>query len=157
MILHLIRHANARNKSTSGKDFDRTLSVKGGVEAIRLQTFVNKIELSNTDIYISSSQRTMETSSIALTNELFSNAVYLDELYLASSEMLLKFIYELNTEKDILLIGHNEGISSLASYLTNQYIGLGTANYVGIDFPFLNSNLISKGTGTIVRFFEPNS
>ena len=157
MILHLIRHANAMIKSTSGKDFDRTLSVKGRVEAKLLQTFVNTIELFNTDIYISSSQRTMETSSIALTNELFSNAVYLDELYLASSEMLLKFITELNTEKDILLIGHNEGISALASYLTNQYVGLGTANYVGIDFPFINSKLISNGNGTIIRFFEPNS
>ena len=157
MILHLIRHANAMNKSTSGKDFDRRLSVKGGIEAKCLQSFLVTIEFSNTDIYISSSQRTIETSSIALTKKLFANAVYLDELYLASSEMLLKFINELNSEKDILLVGHNEGISSLASYLTNQYVGLGTANYVSVDFPFLNSNQISNGTGTIVRFFEPNS
>lgn len=154
MFLFLLRHATAENTSVSGKDFDRSLSPVGLAQAKLLGEYISRINLINTDFYISSSQRTKETSVYAI-NKYLASAKYFNQLYLASSTDLLKFINEQNSTNNLLIIGHNEGISALASYLTDQYVGLNTANFVTIAFDCKNSNEISGGMGRVIDFFNP--
>ena len=154
MLLYLLRHASAENTSPSGKDFDRSLSSIGIDQAKLLRDYVSSLNLNETVFHISSSQRTRETANYALINCVNHNKFH-DELYLTSSKDLLNFINVRNTTKNILILGHNEGISALASYLTNQYIGLNTANCVTISFDCENSNEISGGMGKIIDFFSP--
>ncbi len=154
MLLFLLRHASAENSSKTGKDFDRPLSDEGLNQATQLRKYVSNLHLTETNFYVSSSQRTKETSIIAL--NLNENRIHFtDQLYLSSSLELLKFINSQCTTKDMLLLGHNEGISALASYLTNQNISLNTANCVTIKVECENSSEISQGMGNVLEFFSP--
>ena len=153
MLLFLIRHASAKKSSVSGKDFDRCLTKEGIKQAKQLGVYLANSTFSFDEIYVSSSQRTRETAKYALDPKM--NIKYDDSLYLPASKQLLKFINKLETGSNLLIIGHNEGISSLASYLTNQYIGLSTANSVIIEFDCNNSKEISAETGKLLDFFSP--
>jgi phosphohistidine phosphatase SixA len=68
---------------------------------------------------------------------------------------LLDFIWKLEGKEDILLIGHNDGISDLASYFTDEYIGLQTAGYCCIEFDSENWKNTSKSLGRLVDSFRP--
>ena len=153
MLLFLIRHASAKNSSVSGNDFDRCLTKEGIKQAKQLGAYLAKSTFSFDEIYVSSSQRTRETAKYALDPKM--DVKYDDSLYLPNSKQLLKFINKLETGSNLLIVGHNEGISNLASYLTNQYVGLNTANSVIIEFDCSNSNEISAATGKLLDFFSP--
>lgn len=153
MLLLLVRHANAQATSHTGKDFDRSLSEKGVIQAVKLGDYLSSLNLLMDHFYVSSSVRTRETAKHALNSMV--NIKYEDCLYLSDSKELLRYINELNTTSNILILGHNEGISSLASKLTNQYIVLDTANAILIEFDCDNSIEISVETGKIIDFFSP--
>lgn len=153
MLLLLVRHANAQAKSHTGKDFDRSLSEKGVMQAIKLEVYLSSPNIIMNDFYVSGSKRTRETAKHALNS--MENIKYDDSLYLSGSKELLRFINKLETTSNLLILGHNEGISSRASKLTNQYIVLDTANAILIEFNCDNSNEISAESGKIIDFFSP--
>ena len=153
MLLFLILHASAKNNSKTGKDFDRFLTKEGVMQAQKLGHYISSLNLVMQHVYVSSSQRTRETAKHAFNSK--ANIKYDDSLYLSSSKELLRFINELETTSNLLILGHNEGISSLASKLTNQYIVLDTANAILIEFDCENSNEISGETGRLIDFFSP--
>jgi phosphohistidine phosphatase len=154
MLLFLIRHAAAQNKSKTGKDFDRSLTKEGEIQAQKLGDYISSLNVIMKHVHVSSSQRTRETAKFAL-NEM-TNIRYDNSLYLPDSKELLKFINELKTNDNLLILGHNEGISSLASYLINQNVRLSTANSVLIEFDCNNTSEISGQTGRLIDFFSPS-
>jgi phosphohistidine phosphatase len=113
-------------------------------------------QLSVVHIYCSTAKRTRQT--FAQISALFPKAKvsFHDELYLASADDLLQFINQKNTDQPFLLIGHNDGISDLASNLSETTIHLKTCGYVQLSFPFEHSGFLSKGTGCITQAFRVN-
>jgi phosphohistidine phosphatase len=79
---------------------------------------------------------------------------FIDELYLASSGEMLQIINQLQCAEDLLVIGHNEGISELASELSAAFILLKTCGLVSLEFPFESSAMVSKETGVLVGSFR---
>lgn len=146
MTLYLIRHAKAEKEAKSGRDFDRKLSEKGRKQAKKLGELLKYTIPENTRFFCSSAKRTRETITLSeLTNEVH----FLDELYLASETKLVQFVNALNAEHPICLIGHNEGISELASYFTGQTIELRTSEFIVLRFPFESSAYWSQETAQI--------
>lgn len=155
MRIHLIRHAKTNPMSDSGKDFDRTLMEKGHKQCAKLKEFLkDKVELNS--IYCSSSSRTRSTANLILDEFQLKYVTYLDELYLASRKSLFDFLISLNSTNDILIIGHNEGLSELVCYLTGENIVLSTASFVTINFEFSSTNWISRESGIIKNHFSPS-
>lgn len=154
MILHLLRHAKTNQHSPSGRDFDRELLPRGHEQLNEFRAFVQQKELSIDHIFCSSAKRTRQTLNEIL--DLFPNATisFHDELYLASKSELLSFITTKNAPKSLLLIGHNEGLSDLATYLTGSDIHLKTCGYLQLSFPFDHSGFISASTGNVVDAFR---
>jgi len=145
-MLFLIRHATAEKMADSGRDFDRKLSEKGRKQAKELNQLLSDELPENTRYFCSSARRTRETISLAkLSNEI----TYLDSLYLADKSSILSFLNELNATHPICLIGHNEGISELASYLSGQEIELRTAKFIALRFPFENSSYWSQDSAQV--------
>tara|TARA_Y100000991_G_scaffold81463_1_gene61495 strand:+ start:12915 stop:13397 length:483 start_codon:yes stop_codon:yes gene_type:complete len=144
--LYLVRHANALESSLG--DYERALSEKGKNQCIELKNFIvlKEIDLNN-KVYCSAAKRTKGTHSLIFNRS--KKVSFHKSLYLASSNDLLAFLCSLQSKEDIFLIGHNNGLSDLASYLTGKSVGMKTAACVEIDFPFQNSKFISKGTGEI--------
>lgn len=137
MKLYLLRHGDAEKESKAGKDFDRGLTELGRkqVERVRnrLENDCNAVEFT---VFCSAAKRTMETWQLIAPALEVEELEFLDDLYLAERTKLLNFIWNVNhPTDDVLIIGHNKGISDLASYLLDERIDLPTSGLLVIDFP----------------------
>ncbi|PWH86841.1 SixA phosphatase family protein [Brumimicrobium oceani] len=137
MRLYLLRHGDAEKESKAGKDFDRGLTELGRKQVERVK---NRLENDYSDreftVFCSAAQRTRETWQIIAPVVEVEELEFLDDLYLAERTQLLNFIWNVNhPTEDVLIIGHNKGISDLASYLLDERIMLPTSGFLVIDFP----------------------
>ena len=138
MNLYLLRHAKSSWESYED-DYDRVLSERGRNDACTLGEYLHKNNINFENTLCSSSQRTRETISIINTVSPHSidEVNYLDSLYHASSNKI-KGIIQNHTNKSLLIVGHNPGISELISDLLKSNL---------IDYPtcvFAQFNLISQ-------------
>lgn len=157
MILHLIRHAKTEVRSTSGKDFDRSLMLKGVVQSNMLGTYLHDHNKKFNLTFCSDAIRTRQTLEI-LSSFMDLGKVNLEHnLYLADREFLLQMLWSMKHKKDVLIIGHNDGLSELASYLTDSFIDLKTCGYIALKFDANNWQETSHGTGIIVDQYRPQA
>lgn len=157
LTLHLIRHAKTNPISSSGNDFDRPLLDKGIAQSNVLGNYIRTHHLSLGKVLCSTAKRTRQTHSI-LTQQQASRkeAFFSDELYLCSHQTALSLIGDFGTNEQILsLIGHNEGISQLASVLSGEQVHLRTAEMISMTFPFDDWNYLVSGTGVIIFQYRP--
>ena len=155
MKLHLLRHCKTETMTPTGKDFDRKLLPKGVAQSKLLAEFFNAQSLEDCMYYSSSSARTRETVTRTFSKAIQKEVNYKDELYLASAKDLVQFVSSLATTSDVFIIGHNEGLSDLVHYLTEEPIELQTGDYISIQFDVENSALISAGGGIKAEYFHP--
>lgn len=154
--LHLLRHAKTERSSTSGKDFDRKLADKGKRQLLHLNAHFNEHCLSPDVILVSAAKRTRETLSAIKTH--FTVPVHiLEDLYLASHQEILSILAKFNKHNSILVIGHNDGISNLATYLTEYDIQLPTCGYVKIALDLSSFEELSRSTGILANQFFPSA
>ncbi len=153
MKLHLIRHAKAKSPSEV-TDFERNLSSKGKEQAEKLTHYLMGKKLPQ-EVWCSSAKRTVETLSFIELNHSFSVVRKMNELYLCSKDLYLKELWSTKIENDLLIIGHNFGISDLVNYFTGELVMMDTAEYICIDFGNLLINESSKDTGVIIDRFIP--
>lgn len=150
MRLFVLRHAKTEQESSTGKDFDRDLKPKGirQLESMADYFDSNFKEL-NFRIYCSSATRTRSTLKGLEQNIRSEEISFHDELYLPGLKQLLHFLGEQSEKsQDILLIGHNFGLSDLCTYISGESTLLPTCGLVVYDFPdFKNTAEISKDTG----------
>lgn len=137
MRLYLLRHGDAEKESKEGKDFDRGLTELGRKQVERVKSRLkNDCNDVGFTVFCSSAKRTKETWQIIAPVVDVEELEFLDDLYLAERTKLLNFIWNVNhPSDDVLIIGHNKGISDLASYLLDERIDLPTSGFLVIDFP----------------------
>ena len=154
MKIHLLRHLKTNPNSTSGLDFDRELLPRGYEQLQEFKAFYAKHPFQVGQILCSSAVRTRQT--LEEITALFPGVpvTFIDELYLASSGEMLQIITRAESNEDLLLIGHNEGISDLASELSAAFILLKTCGLVSLEFTFESSASVSKETGVLLGSFR---
>lgn len=157
MRLFILRHAKTEQQSPSGKDFDRDLKKKG-INQLELMRnfFVSNFNEVDFRVYCSSAKRTRSTLSELDSVIHVKKLSFHDELYLPSRKQLLHFIWnESDDSENILLIGHNFGLSDLCTYISGEPTLLPTCGLIVYDFPdFSNINEISRETGIEkIRYF----
>lgn len=155
MKLHLLRHSKTEKFSSSGKDFDRKLMEKGIRQSAEMFKFLKSQSFENTNLFCSSAQRTKETFDLVCSKFKFNQVSFHQELYLAGLEELLHFIWSLKTQNDICIIGHNEGLSELASYFSGSFIHLKTCGYIQLEFDCQSSEEMTKDCGIIRESYRP--
>lgn len=160
MKLFILRHAKTERNSDSGEDFDRDLKNKGYRQMKLMRNFFkSNFDQHRFNVYCSTAVRTRSTfeelKPIIRINEVY----FHDELYLPSQQGLLNFLWNQTDEsEDILLIGHNNGLSDLCSYISGEDVLLPTCGLIVYDFPdFSNINEISKETGIEKYRFFPDA
>ena len=154
MKLFILRHGQAVNAEQGVKDFDKKLSEDGILQAIKIGDFLKEIEINQ--IICSSAVRTSETEAIVNEFLKIDNVIYLDELYLASSEIIKNTICNLASTQNILFIGHNFGISDFTSEISGQNISMSTCMLVELDILLEDWKLLSNDTGVLKQIIEPN-
>ena len=156
LSLHILRHANTLSSSLTGKDFDRELSPKGLKQSEVLASFLKMNNLQPEVIFCSAAKRTRQTLKEVQKKFKFDNKVqFKDELYLASMGEMFDFVSNLSSENDALIIGHNNGISDLITYLTDDFIDIPTCTFVTLSFDVNKWNEISKGLAKMDVYFSP--
>ena len=151
--LNFIRHAKTEPQSKSGRDFDRELLPKGRKQAELLAAFLqeNGIQLGN--VFCSTAARTKETFAL-ISRTIACHVDFFEELYLASHSELKQFI-ENQKGDTITIIGHNEGISELASMLCGELYVLQTAGFIQLQFELEDWAHISYDTAIVTTRFRP--
>ena len=148
MKLHLIRHGKAV-KYSGKEDHSRTLSKKGVGQIERLTEYLGE-KLNNAEAWSSSSARTIGTLEILSEEITFANKKIIDDFYLCNKEAYLNEIWKNSNDLDLVIIGHNFGISDLVNYLSDELVLMSTGEYICLEFSNLSLKESSKGTGTIV-------
>lgn len=153
MKLHLLRHADPEIGIRQQSDFDRKLSSKGILQLPKISTTLKKRTdfFKHLEIYCSPSKRTMQTVEGATEGISELKINYVEELYLPTIDKLLSFLNHLNTSKDILIVGHNPGLSQLASYFSGQQIVLSPGDLITLDFEINHSVGFSGDTASIIN------
>ena len=155
MKLHLLRHAKTEKQAISGRDFDRSLMEKGSRQSKEIAKFLENKNWNNTLLFCSEAKRTRETFAEIQKRNSFNEVSFHQNLYLAENKELLDFIWKLNSTQDLFILGHNDGLSELASYFCGEEIHLKTCSYVCITFEANSSVEMSRETGMIVETFRP--
>ena len=155
MNLFLIRHAKTEKTSTSVNDFDRKLAEKGHLQAEKLNDFIAKFDFNNVDIWCSDAVRTKQTLSFIDAHFPSTNIEFKNELYLASATEIRELIWNTENDKDLLIIGHNEGISDVASYFLGDNIQMKTATFLQISFDAETRQEWSNDLGKTQLIFRP--
>ena len=154
--IFLLRHGKATNPKEGQDDFKRALNKKG---IAQINLVGNELNSSNQNIGLiisSSALRTTETTEITNFHLNVDKIKYDKNLYLARHDFILKKIIEMADSKEILYVGHNFGISDLASYLAGYTISMLTGMLVEISFEIEKWSDIKPNSGTVVRTYVPN-
>lgn len=154
MKLHLIRHAEPVDSAPSGKDIERELTEFGRQQAKSLALHLSK-RIDNSEVWCSNAIRTKETLEILQSSVSFGECHFLADLYLCSKSTYLQYLWESNGSKDLIIIGHNFGISDLLEYFTDDEISMQTCEYICIDLGTLRREELSKGSGIIIDRYLP--
>ena len=153
MRLHILRHGKTNQKSPTGKDYDRELLPKGIGQCSAQSKHIRVSD--DCTVWCSAAKRTRQTYSYLNASHSYPKASYFEDLYLCSRDHLLKQIWQKNDGDELFLIGHNFGISDLASYFLDELIELRTGEYICLAFPFDLWSETSRGTASLVDRFRP--
>lgn len=157
--LILIRHAQAEPETFPKKDFDRNLDAEGINEAEKLAQFIVSQDAKPEIILCSPANRTMQTGQQIA--ECLSNLETIfkpvTKLYNAGLSILRDEILSYSgTERSIALVGHNPGISQVASYFSkSETFQLATASAVCISFDTDSWAEVRPASGHINWHFKP--
>ncbi len=155
MKIHLLRHAKTEQLSTSGKDFDRKLKDRGIEQSKEMAQFLLTQGTQGIETWCSTAKRTRQTFSYLADVVKPSQLEFMDNLYLCEQETFLKKLWNLNQANDLFIIGHNDGLSDLASYFADEMIHLSTCEYICFSFSADSWAELSRGTGIIANRFRP--
>ncbi len=155
MKLYLVRHGKTEVFADSDKS--RNLLPRGIAQAKGVGTlFLAQNELFD-QIFCSNANRTQQTfDQLNGQFECATEVIYSSDLYLCSSTELLRFLSENVNESatKVLLIGHNDGISDLATFLSGQFVCLKTGSLIILDLQHTKINMANEGCAKIIDQFR---
>jgi phosphohistidine phosphatase len=156
--LYLARHAKSYWKDQSIPDFDRPLNNRGKRDAPFMGEVLKDKKIKIGLIISSPAKRTKKTAIeiAAKIGYLEKNILYNEELYEASSNILIKTIKKIDEKYDsVIMFGHNPGLTLLNNHISNHYIdNIPTCGIVALEFDN-KWNEIDKNTCNFLFFEYP--
>lgn len=129
-------------------DFDRQLSEKGRQDVFNQANLFSDIKFDKA--LVSSAARTRETAEIVCQAIGLSKSLvmYQKNIYEASLEKILSEVERTENSVDRLLyIGHNPGVSLLATFLTGSFFSFRPADFVTIQLDTDSWSVLIEGLG----------
>ena len=154
-----MRHGKAED-GYGKSDFERELVEKGRKKTSKVAHFLKSKLVKPERLLVSMSQRTIETAALICKHLEINSSLVSEEksLYLASTNSILDVIYCVNDNVDeIMILGHNPGLSSIATYLCKDEIDwMPTSAVVGIEFKIDRWNEINSKPGELLFYAKPS-
>ena len=150
--LIIVRHCKSSWKDPSLSDFDRPLNKRGNIDGELMSNYLREKEKKIDKLILSTSIRTRLTSKYFIEKIHFNSISYLDELYHASYSEIIKIISKIeNNFNNIMVIGHNPGLTELINQNTSMNIyNLPTTGVVKVKFKGDKWERITENKGKIV-------
>lgn len=117
--LVLFRHAKAATDSDTGEDVDRALAPRGRSDAPVTAKALAEAGADPQIVLVSGARRTRETWELAAPAFRPTTVHFVDRLYLAPADVLLRLAEEAGMER-VMVVAHNPGIHELASRLAHR-------------------------------------
>jgi phosphohistidine phosphatase len=154
-----IRHGEAGWGNFTIPDYERTLTETGMQEAIYIANKLKNINQSIDFIFCSSAKRTQQTINI-IAHEIrypFDAIKYDQLLYNAQISTLTSYIKSLDKDLDnIIIVGHNNGLSELIASLIGHQIGnMPTCGVCAIEFNCIHWDEFDYCSNTLKYYFHP--
>ncbi len=131
--LILMRHAHAEPEANDN-DFERQLTSEGRLAARRAGTELARSGFVPDAVLSSSAHRALATAEIVAAACGFLGTIDAARgLYLATEAQYLEALHALEGTRQLLLVGHNPDLSSLARKLDRQTSGLAPAQYARLE------------------------
>ncbi len=146
--LFLLRHAKSSWDAPDLADFDRPLNDRGQRAARFVGKLIAERGLIPQIIISSPARRARDTATVVQEEAELSPVVFDDRIYEASALSLFHLIREFDDKySNVLMVGHNPGISELLRLLTGQTHDYPTAALSGVtlDIPDWASIAINCG------------
>ena len=157
--LYLIRHAKSSWDDPDLADFERPLNKRGKEEAPAMGKRLKKSKVQPDLILSSPAKRALKTTKIIAKELDFpkKQTVTDEAIYEAGVSALLNVIRNIDDAfQQVLLCGHNPGLTDLAQYLTNVRIdNIPTCGVFCIDFDLQSWKKVTEGKGIFVFFDYP--
>lgn len=147
--LYLLRHGQAASPF-GVKDKLRPLTSMGEQDIISLGRMMQSKSFNPDQIYCSTAKRTRQSLELFFGGDAgASRTVYLDTIYEASLEALVRLVGNTpDTVTDLLIVGHNPGLSYLYEYYTGpNYSDMVPGEMVKIVFENLGWHEVSQNSG----------
>ena len=157
-ILHIHRHAKSDWKTSDLRDFDRALNNRGQRDIVFMaDLFASKSP--KIDLIMTSTASRAMTTAFAFAESLNIKEGDIDEhndLYLAPLTELSKKVNNIDNEhEDVIIFGHNPGLSELVEYYTHESIEMPTCARAEVHFDVDDWQAVGSGTGRLVEFDYP--
>ena len=158
-ILTLVRHAKSSRDYPELSDFERPLNPRGRKDAPLLAARLRKADIKPDLLVSSPATRAIATARLFAEelNLALDEIVLNPHIYEASAWTLMHIVRSLPPEaREIMLFGHNPGISTFAHDLAKcEFDELPTCAVVRIELPARVWSLIQPGSGTVLRYDTP--
>jgi phosphohistidine phosphatase len=122
MDLFILRHGQAGQKSTSSKDFDRSLTVEGQQEIVKISNALNSFEIEFDHIYTSPLVRAKQTAEIVSESLKFRGNI--QEVVALKPECnkaeLYTMLSKLKQDSMSIIVGHQPYLSELICEAISQ-------------------------------------
>jgi len=136
--IYLVRHANASCEDPGSPDIERPLSDKGREDAPMMAEVLKSLGIKPDAIISSSAVRAMTTAKnfAKVFDYADQNIIEKKDIYQAEIEDLFELVQNIdNKHSDVLVFGHNPGLTKLANKLTDDYsFELTPCGICGVEF-----------------------
>jgi len=159
MTLYLVRHAKSSWENPDLSDFDRPLNDRGRKDAPRMGKRLKEREVAPDLMLSSPAKRAITTcEEIASIIGYDASRIKTDRrIYHASEEELLSVLSKLSdTQKTVMLFGHNPGFTQFANSIFNEHImNIPTCGIVAGRLKIKSWSEINAGCGKLDFFDFP--
>lgn len=156
--LYLARHAKSYWEDQSIPDINRPLNKRGKRDAPFMGEILMDKNIKPTLVVSSPAKRAKKTA-LAIAEKIGypeKKILYNEDLYEASSNILIKIIKQLDEKYDsVMIFGHNPGLTMLNNHISDRYIdNIPTCGIVALQLDIKWSEL-DKNTGKFLFFEYP--
>lgn len=158
--LFLVRHAKSSWKFPELTDFDRPLNRRGQRDAPKMGDWLRQRSICPAMMVSSPAVRTRQTAlALAEATGYASDIWYEEAVYEATPEELLTIIQATrDAVPDLMLVGHNPGLTELSNQLTTHHIeNVVTAGIVNVRLPVARWSEVRFGMGEFGDYVTPKS
>src|SRR5688572_20965142 len=154
--LLLLRHGKAVKYQDDTTDFNRRLNKEGTAQVNQVGFILRGQGKRVGQIISSGAVRTTETAEIVNHFLKLPKIEFDNDLYLADKTTILHKLCTQGRSEILLYVGHNNGISDLAGYLTGKEILMSTGELVTLEFNSNDWKMVTGHSGRLVSRLVPD-